>query len=485
MPKVRAVFPLTLLSLSAIIRSWICREGFDSAASETDNIFFVHVPAGFDSCQHMKSESPGNKGRRREERYIMKNVVVGQSGGPTAVINSSIAGVYAGAKAAGAEHVYGMIHGIEGFLQDKLVDLDKYLADPMGIELLKRTPSAFLGSCRFKMPKIEGHEDVYENVFKIMEEHDIDTLFYAGGNDSMDTVKMLSDYAKEHGKKELFMGVPKTIDNDLPVTDHCPGYGSAAKYIATTMKEVIRDNESFGAAKPTIVIAEIMGRDAGWLTAAAALAKGDDCSGVDAIYLPERIFDVDKFLDKVEHLSKTKRSVVIAVSEGLKLADGRYACELGDASDKVDAFGHKQLSGTASALCKLVADRTGCKTRAIEFSTMQRAATHVASLTDIDEAFTAGKMAAEAAAQGETGEMVIFKRVNTEAEPYRIEFSKFDIHQIANGVKNVPQEWINEDGDDLTEDYVKYARPLIQGELLPFWVDGTPRHLVMEELKEF
>ena len=220
----------------------------------------------------------------------MKNVVVGQSGGPTAVINSSIAGVYAGAKAAGAEHVYGMIHGIEGFLQDKLVDLDKYLADPMGIELLKRTPSAFLGSCRFKMPKIEGHEDVYENVFKIMEEHDIDTLFYAGGNDSMDTVKMLSDYAKEHGKKELFMGVPKTIDNDLPVTDHCPGYGSAAKYIATTMKEVIRDNESFGAAKPTIVIAEIMGRDAGWLTAAAALAKGDDCSGVDAIYLPERIF---------------------------------------------------------------------------------------------------------------------------------------------------------------------------------------------------
>ena len=415
----------------------------------------------------------------------MKNVVVGQSGGPTAVINSSVAGVYAGAKAAGAEHVYGMVHGIEGFLQDKLVDLDGYLADPVGIELLKRTPSAFLGSCRFKMPKIDGHEDVYEKVFEIMEKHEIDTLFYAGGNDSMDTVKMLSDYAAAHGKKQTFMGVPKTIDNDLPITDHCPGYGSAAKYIATTLKEIIRDNESFGAAKPTICVCEIMGRDAGWLTAAAALAKGDDCSGVDGIYLPERIFDVDAFLDKVEYLSKTKRSVVIAVSEGLKLADGRYACELGDASDKVDAFGHKQLSGTASALCKLIGERTGCKTRAVEFSTMQRAATHVASLTDINEAFTAGSMAAAAAAEGHTAEMVIFKRVNVGAEPYRIEFSRFDIHQIANGVKNVPQEWINEAGDDLTQDYVDYARPLIEGELTPIWVNGTPRHLVMKELAEF
>ena len=415
----------------------------------------------------------------------MKNVVVGQSGGPTAVINSSVAGVYVGAKAAGAEHVYGMVHGIEGFLQEKLVDLDEYLADPVGVELLKRTPSAFLGSCRFKMPKIEGHEDVYEKVFEIMEKYDIDTLFYAGGNDSMDTVKMLSDYAAANGRKQTFMGVPKTIDNDLPITDHCPGYGSAAKYIATTLKEIIRDNESFGAAKPTICVCEIMGRDAGWLTSAAALAKGDDCSGVDGIYLPERVFDVDAFLDKVDTLSKTKRSVVIAVSEGLKLADGRYACELGDVEDKVDAFGHKQLSGTASALCKLIGERTGCKTRAVEFSTMQRAATHIASLTDINEAFTAGSMAATAAAEGETGEMVIFRRVSKGSEPYRIEFSRFDIHQIANGVKNVPQEWINEAGDDLTQDYIDYARPLIEGELDPIWVAGTPRHLVMKELAEF
>lgn len=413
------------------------------------------------------------------------NVVVGQSGGPTAVINSSVAGVYAGCKQLGANKVYGMIHGIEGFLQDKLVDLDEYLADPMGIELLKRTPSAFLGSCRYKMPKPEGHEDVYEKIFEILEKHDIDVLFYAGGNDSMDTVKMLSDYAKEHGKKQRFMGVPKTIDNDLPVTDHCPGYGSAAKYIATTLKEIIRDNESFGAAKPTIAVCEIMGRDAGWLTAAAKLAKGDDCSGVDGIYLPERVFDIDKFLDKVEKLSKTKRSVVIAVSEGLKLADGRYACELGDASDKVDAFGHKQLSGTATALCKLIGERTGCKTRAIEFSTMQRAGTHVASLTDINEAYNAGVMASKAACDGHTGEMIVFKRLNEEGAPYLCGYNVFDIHQIANGVKNVPQEWINADGDDVTEDYVNYARPLIEGELLPFWHNGTPRHLVMRELQEF
>lgn len=194
------------------------------------------------------------------------------------------------AKKLGVKKIYGMVHGIQGFLQDNLIDLGEYLDDETGIELLKRTPSAFLGSCRFKMPKIEGHEEVYEKVFEIMEKHDIECLFYAGGNDSMDTVKMLSDYAAAHNKPQRFMGVPKTIDNDLPVTDHCPGYGSAAKYIATSMKEIIRDNESFGVEKPTVCIVEIMGRHAGWLTAAAALSRGDDCSGPDAIYLPEVTF---------------------------------------------------------------------------------------------------------------------------------------------------------------------------------------------------
>lgn len=403
------------------------------------------------------------------------NVVVGQSGGPTAVINSSVAGVYAAAKKLGVNKVFGMVHGIEGFLQDRICDLDEYLADEAGIELLKRTPSAFLGSCRFKMPKIEGHEDVYEKVFEIMEKHDIECLFYCGGNDSMDTVKMLSDYAAAHGKNQRFVGVPKTIDNDLPITDHCPGYGSAAKYIATSMKEIIRDNASFGAQKPTICIVEIMGRNAGWLTAAAALSRGSDCEGPDAIYLPEKVFDMDAFMAKVKELAATKSSVVIAVSEGVHIADGRYVCELGK-EVAVDAFGHKQMSGTAVMLADKIAAETGLKTRAIEFSTLQRAATHLASLTDINEAFQVGHDAVVAANEGKTGMMITLDRNGD--DPYQCGTSAYDIHAIANVERKVPDEWITADGTDLTEDYVNYARPLIMGELMPLYVNGTPRHLM-------
>ena len=342
--------------------------------------------------------------------------------------------------------------------------------------MLKRTPSAFLGSCRFKMPKIEGHEDVYEKVFQIMEKHDIECLFYAGGNDSMDTVKMLSDYAAAHNKPQRFMGVPKTIDNDLPITDHCPGYGSAAKYIATSVKEIIRDNSSFGVEKPTILIVEIMGRNAGWLTAAAALAKDVDCEGVDAIYLPERTFDMDAFMDKVKHLAATKSSVVIAVSEGVKVADGRYVCELANANVAVDAFGHKQMSGTAVYLAQAVAAETGLKTRAVEFSTLQRSATHLASLTDINEAFQVGHDAVLAAEEGKTGMMITLDRNGD--DPYQCGTSAYDIHAIANVERAVPDEWITEDGCGLNEGYEKYARPLIMGELQPLFINGTPRHLV-------
>lgn len=404
------------------------------------------------------------------------NIVVGQSGGPTAVINSSVAGVYSAAKKLGVKKVYGMVHGIEGFLEDNLCDLDDYIKSEVDIELLKRTPSAFLGSCRFKMPKIEGHEDVYEKVFEIMEKHDIECLFYCGGNDSMDTVKMLSDYAAAHNKPQRFMGVPKTIDNDLPVTDHCPGYGSAAKYIASSLKEVIRDNESFGSSRPTVCIIEIMGRNAGWLTAAAALAKGEDCTGADAIYLPERVFDMDAFMNKVKELAETKASVVIAVSEGVKIADGRYVCELANENVAVDAFGHKQMSGTAAYLAQKVSAETGLKTRAIEFSTLQRAATHLASLTDINEAYQVGYAAVKAADEGKTGMMITLDR-NCD-EPYQCGTSAFDIHAIANVERPVPAEWITEDGCGLNESYEKYARPLIMGELTPMMVNGLPRHLV-------
>ena len=400
-----------------------------------------------------------------------KNIVVGQSGGPTAVINSSVAGVYAQAKKLGIDKVYGMVHGIEGFLEDNICDLDDYLANPTGVEMLKRTPSAFLGSCRFKMPQIEGHEDVYEKVFEIMEKHDIDYLFYCGGNDSMDTVKMLSDYAAAHGKNQRFVGVPKTVDNDLPITDHCPGYASAAKYIATSLKEIIRDNSSFGVKKPTVVIVEIMGRNAGWLTAAAALSKTADCEGPDAIYLPEKVFDIDKFVNKVKELAKTKSSIVIAVSEGVKLADGRYVCEVGR-EVAVDAFGHKQMSGTAAKLAETVAAETGLKTRAIEFSTLQRAATHIASLTDINEAFQVGCAAVDAAEAGKTAMMITLDRNGD--DPYQCGTSAHDIHDE----RKVPDEWITEDGSNISDEFVKYARPLIMGELTPLYVDGLPAHLV-------
>lgn len=404
------------------------------------------------------------------------NIIVGQSGGPTAVINSSVAGVFSAAKELGVKKIYGMVHGIEGFLEEKFCDLSEYLEDETDVEMLKRTPSAFLGSCRFKMPKIEGHEEVYEKVFEILDKYKIECLFYCGGNDSMDTVKMLSDFAAEHGKSQRFIGVPKTIDNDLPITDHCPGYGSAAKYIATSMKEIIRDNESFGAKKPTITIVEIMGRNAGWLTAAAALAKGEDCSGADAIYLPEVDFNIDAFLAKVEKLSKTKSSVVIAVSEGVKVEDGRYVCEIANENIAVDAFGHKQMSGTAAYLAQLVAGKTGLKTRAIEFSTLQRAATHLASLTDINEAFQCGYDGVMAAEAGQTAMMITLDR--TGDKPYQCGTSAYDIHEIANVERPVPAAWISEDGTQLNEKYEEYARPLIMGELTPVFVNGLPRHLV-------
>ncbi|MBQ6282838.1 MAG: 6-phosphofructokinase [Bacilli bacterium] len=405
----------------------------------------------------------------------MKNIIVGQSGGPTAVINSSVVGVYEEAKKLGINKVYGMVHGIEGFLNDNIIDLDKYLSNNNNIELLKRTPSAFLGSCRYKLPKIEGNEEVYEKIFKILEKHEIDALFYIGGNDSMDTIKMLSDYAKEHNKKQKFMGIPKTIDNDLPITDHCPGYGSAAKYIAASLKEIIRDNASFGVVKPTVCIVEIMGRHAGWLTAAAALAKDDTCEGVDAIYLPEVDFDLDKFVSKVKDLASKKSSVVIAVSEGIKTSDGKFVCELNSTDRKLDAFGHKQLSGCASTLASIIANETGLKTRAIEFSTLQRAATHLASLTDIKEAVKVGKRAVKEAVKGNTGMMVVIKR---KSGKYSSTTDVYDIHNIANVEKKVPIEWIDTKNNQLKKEYIEYARPLILGELLPIFKDGLPVHLI-------
>ena len=402
------------------------------------------------------------------------NIIVGQSGGPTSVINSSLAGVFATAKELGAGKIYGMRNGIEGLLEERYIDMTEYIKNSMDVEILKRTPSSFLGSCRFKLPTVEKSPETYEKIIAVLRKLDIQHFFYIGGNDSMDTIKQLSEYAKAKNITDItFMGVPKTIDNDLAVTDHTPGYGSAAKYIASTMKEIIRD----ALVQPIKIvnIIEIMGRNAGWLTAAAALAKGDDCEGADLIYLPETVFDINKFVAKVQEIQKTKKQIVVAVSEGVKTADGKYVCESASSTMLVDSFGHKQLSGTATALANVISNEIGCKTRAIEFSTIQRCASHIASLTDVNEAFIVGGIAVKAAFDGETGKVGIFQRLSN--KPYLMGTSIYDVNAIANVEKTVPQEWIINDGTGVSQEALDYMRPLIQGEIYPYMVDGLPRHI--------
>ena len=405
------------------------------------------------------------------------NVIVGQSGGPTAVINSSLAGVYRTAIDRGAKKVYGMLYGIQGLLDEQYVDLSKYIKSDLDVEILKRTPSAFLGTCRYKLPDIHENQEIYQKIFQILEKLNIECFIYIGGNDSMDTIKKLSDYAILTGQKQKFVGVPKTIDNDLALTDHTPGFGSAAKYIATSTKEVIRDGLGFSYKKKLVTIIEIMGRNAGWLTGASALSKGEDCDGPDLIYLPELPFDVDKFIVKVKKLLEKKDVVVVAVSEGIKTKDGKYVSELSDAVDYVDAFGHKQLTGSASYLANLVNREVGCKTRAVEFSTLQRSAAHLASRVDVNEAFMVGGAAVKAADEGDSGKMVVIDRVSD--DPYQCATGIYDVHKIANGEKLVPREWITKDGTYVTEEFIDYVRPLIQGDSPSVMVDGIPRHLYM------
>lgn len=408
---------------------------------------------------------------------VMGNVIVGQSGGPTAVINSSLAGVYKTARDRGAKKVYGMLHGVQGLLEEKVVDLSEHIRSDLDIDLLKRTPSSYLGSCRFKLPEIKGNTEVYDRIFRILEKLEIEYFLYIGGNDSMDTIKKLSDYAILNSSNIRFMGVPKTIDNDLAVTDHTPGFGSAAKYIASITKEIIRDGLVYDQQNVTLI--EIMGRNAGWLTGAAALAKCEDCEGPDMIFLPELTFDVEEFMKKVATLHKQKKSVVIAVSEGVKVADGRYVCELTDNIDYVDAFGHRQLTGTARYLAEKISREVGCKTRAIEFNSLQRCASHIVGRVDITEAYQVGGAAVKAAFEGETGKMIILKRISD--DPYLCITDIYDVHKIANVEKTVPREWISESGDYVTPEFIGYVRPLIQAELTPMMVDGLPRHLRLED----
>ena len=401
------------------------------------------------------------------------NVIVGQSGGPTAVINASLAGVYEAAKQAGAQNVYGMKNGIMGVLEDNLVRLEDVLDTPEKVELLKRTPASCLGSCRYKLKSEESNPADYERIFSVLEKRKIDYFFYIGGNDSMDTTAKLAAYAKKIGSPIRFIGIPKTIDNDLTCTDHSPGFGSAAKFVATTLKEVIHDAMVYDMK--SLVVVEIMGRNAGWLTAASVLAVDDDCDGVDMIFLPETCFDLDKFIQKIEEKQKKKGNLVVAVSESLKVADGRFVCELADSAQEEDSFGHKRLTGTARFLAEECTKRLGIKTRAIELSTLQRCAAHLMSLTDVTEAYEAGMAAVKAAMDGKSGVAIILKR--TGDEPYRCEMDCVEVSKLANSEKTVPLEWIDLDNACMREEFIAYAKPLIQGELTPMYKGGLPCYL--------
>ncbi len=408
---------------------------------------------------------------------IQGNVIVGQSGGPTSVINASLAGVFKTAKDEGCAHIYGMRNGIEGLLEGRYVDIADYIKNDLDVELLKRTPSSFLGTCRYKLPHADKEPALYRRIFDFLQSLDIKYFFYIGGNDSMDTVMQLSLFAKEIGSDIRFMGIPKTIDNDLPITDHTPGYGSAAKYIATAMKEIIRDAKTYPNSSVTLV--EIMGRNAGWLTAATVLSKSEDCSGPDLIYLPERVFDIDQFVEQISEGIQQRKKLIVAVSEGIKSADGKYICETKRHNSITDAFGHKMLGGTALYLSDLLTERLGIKSRGIVLSTLQRCASHLVSRRDITEAYMAGEDALKWALKGETGKMIIFKRV--EGIPYSIITDIMDIDLVANKEKCVPDEWIINNGTYVSEEFDAYARPLIIGELSPFMVNGLPRHLFIEE----
>lgn len=400
---------------------------------------------------------------------LFGNAVVGQSGGPTAAINATLAGVIKGAQGAISDgtigKIYGMRNGIEGFLSEDLIDLSDFSEH----EALKTTPAAALGSCRKRLKAHDVDAETYERILEVLKKYDIRYFFYIGGNDSMDTVLKLSNYAKDNDYELRVVGVPKTIDNDLMATDHTPGFASAAKFIATTIKEIRRDIEVYRLKAVTIV--EIMGRDAGWLTSAAALPEvvSDKCA--DLIYLPECAFDVSRFVEDVKALLDKQDAVLVAVSEGIRDKDGEY---IGANSSVVDAFGHKALSGAGKTLEGIVKAEIGCKVRSIELNLPQRCASHLASLADINESVEVGNRAVFAAVSGRSGVMMTILR---RPGDYSVEYGCADISGIANGVRGVPSEYINAEGNGVTEACLDYLAPLIIGEVEPEYYLGMPKHI--------
>lgn len=414
----------------------------------------------------------------------MKNLIgscmFGQSGGPTSVINSSAAGVFLEAlKQKNITKVYGLAHGIKGILNEDFYIINE--EDKKELELLKNTPSSALGSVRYKLKSVEEDETDYKRILEVFKKYNVRYFFYNGGNDSMDTCNKISKYLLKSGYECNIIGVPKTIDNDLFGTDHCPGYGSAAKYIATTMMELYLDATVYDKGQITVV--EIMGRNAGWLTAASVLASYKEL-GPDLVYLPEKAFDIDRFLHDVKNVAEQNNGkCIIAVSEGVKTAKGEYVMEALSASDSVskDSFGHAQLGGLAAGLADLIRNKIGGKVRAIELSLMQRCAAHLASKNDVEEAYNAGKYAVKYACKGETDKMVVFTR--EEGKNYKIKYELIDIEHAANTEKKVPLEWIKDDNSGLTVEFVEYALPLIQGDCKAPLEEGLPRFAKLKKVK--
>lgn len=380
-------------------------------------------------------------------------ILVGQSGGPTAAINSSLAGVVAAAREARAE-VVGMRNGIQGFLNGRTVGLAEALPDEDALELLRRTPASWLGSCRFKLPALDapGAESFYTDAFSQLEAGNFDAVLYIGGNDSMDTIAKLGAWGERIGSPIRFIGVPKTIDNDLVGTDHTPGYGSAARFVATSVAELARDADVYDLKSVTFV--EIMGRDAGWLAGSACLADPD------IVLLPEVSFDERALMERLRELLSRQNTVMVAVSEGIRTPDGKLIAEKTvTAGTGTDEFGHMaQLSGTSRYLAATTKAALGCKTRAVELSTLQRCASHIASKTDLDEAFELGRLGVQAALSRKTSQMCALTRVSD--EPYRTEPTLLDVRDVANKVKPVPRDWITRDGMGVTDEFRRYVTPL-------------------------
>ena len=401
---------------------------------------------------------------------MKKNVIVGQSGGPTAVINASLYGVVY--EALNREDVfgtvYGMVNGIEGFLNGKVMDMEP-LEQSGELELIRTTPGSYLGSCRYKLPE-DLNDEVYPKLFEKFAEYGIGYFFYIGGNDSMDTVSKLSRYAEKVVSDIRFMGIPKTIDNDLVMTDHTPGYGSAAKYVASTVREISLDASVYDNKK-SVTIVEIMGRNAGWLTAASALARKYEGDNPVLIYLPETAFDPERFIEDAAKAMEKVSNIVVCVSEGIHDGKGTFICEL--ASDVgVDTFGHKMLTGSGKYLENLVKEKLGVKVRSIELNVSQRCSSSMLSGTDLKEAVASGAYGVKCAAEGVTGKMIAFKRLP--GEDYRIDYVAEDVNLICNQEKTVPLEWITEDGSDIGKEFIDYAFPLIQGEVSVPTKDGLP-----------